>query len=404
MEAKGKSKKKIFIAVIVVIVIALGAFGGNWYYENTHYISTDDAQISGDIINASAKISGKIVSENVKEGSKVKQGDVLFTLETDQVQAQLNQAQAALDTAKAQLAKVAGGARSQEVAGAQATVDQATAAYDAAQTNKNNLAISLNNLQSQYNDLLSQMSDFKNPSNGDYDASYALSKLDAAVKAKAITEAQYTVKSQAIEQLFSAKQQLENQISQLQGQINTQSDQITASKAGKDAANSKLSLTNAGASDKDIAIVEDQVKSAQANYDMVKLNLDNAQVKAPIDGTIIQINSHVGDTVSPAQAVMSEVDLSKLQVTAYVLEGDLEKVKFNQDVKINVDSFSNKTFNGKVQSLGLATSSVFSLFSTTNNSGNYTKVSQRVPLKISIDYGNNSIIPGMSAEAKIKIK
>lgn len=404
MENQKKSKNKIFLGVIIIIVIALGAFGYDWYYENTNFVSTDDASISGDIINASPKLSGKILSENVKEGDKVKKGDVLFTLETDQVQAQLNQAEAALDTAKAQLTKLEGGARSQEISGAQAIVDQASASYNGAQTSKNNLTTSLNNLQAQYNTLIAQMSDLKNPANGNYDANYAISKLDAARKANALTEAQYTVKAQAIEQLFSAKQQLENQISQLQGQINSANSQIAAAKSGIDAANSKLSLTNAGASDKDIAIAEDQVKSAQASYDLVKLNLDNTQVKAPIDGTIVQINSHVGDTVSLGQGVMALADFSKLQVTAYVLESDVEKIKLNQNVSLSVDAFKDSTFKGKVQSIGLATSSVFSLFSTSNNSGNFTKVSQRIPVKISLDSSNSGLVPGMSVTAKIRIK
>jgi membrane fusion protein (multidrug efflux system) len=404
MENQKKSKSKILIGVVIVIVIALGGFGCDWYYENTNFVSTDDAQISGDVINASPKLSGEIVTENFKEGDKVKKGQVLFTLETDQVQAQLNQAQAGLDTAMAQLAKLEGGARSQEIAGAQSTVDQATAAYNGAQANKDNLTTSLNNLQSEYNTLISQMSGFVNPSTGSYDATYAMSQLDSARKVNAITEAQYTVKAEAVEQLFASKQQLENQISQLQGQINSVGTQISAAKAGIDAANSKLSLTNAGASDKDIAIAEDQVKSAQANYDLVKLNLDNTQVKAPIDGTIVQINSHVGDTVAPGQGVMAIVDFSKLQVTAYVLESDIEKIKLDQDAKLSVDSFSGTTFDGKVENIGLATSSVFNLFSSSNNTGNYTKVSQRVPVKISIDAGNNTVIPGMSVTAKIKIK
>lgn len=404
MESKKTSKRKIFFIVVLVIVIGIGIFGYNWYYENTNFVSTDDAQVSGDIINASPKVSGKIVSENIKEGDKVKKGDILFSIEPDQVQAQLNQAGAGLDTAKAQLTKLEGGARSQEISGAQATVDQASASYGGAQTSKDNLTTNLNNLQSQYNTLISQMSAFKNPANGNYEASYALSQLDAARKANGITEAQYTVKAESIEQLFSAKQQLENQISVLQGQINAINSQISAAKAGIDAANSKLSLTNAGASDKDIAIAEDQVKSAQASYDLVKLNLDNTKVKAPIDGTIVQINSHVGDTVSIGQGIMSLVDFSKLQVTAYVLESDVEKIKLNENVKLSVDSFKGTSFQGKVQSIGLATSSVFSLFSTSNNSGNYTKVSQRVPVKLSLESGNDNIIPGMSVTAKIQIK
>lgn len=400
---KSTSKSKVLLIVGLVVVVVLGGLGYSWYSDRVNYVTTDNAKVSGDIVNASPKVSGKVAEIKATTGAKVKKGDVLFTLETDQAQAQLNQAQAALDVAKAQLDKAAGGARSEEVAAAQAMVDQASASFSGASTSKTNLQNSLNDAQSKYNDLLSQMSAFKDPSTGGYDASYAIGQLDLALKAGAIKDAQYTTKVQAVEQLFAAKQQLETQISQLQGQVKTMDSQISAAKAGVNAANSKLTLTNAGASNKDMAILEDSIKVAQANYDLVKLNLDNTVVKAPMDGTIVQVNVHVGDSVAPGQGAVSMVDFSTLQVTAYVLENDLEKVKVDQNVKLSVDAFPGVTFNGKVKEVGLATASVFSLFSTDNASGNFTKVSQRVPVKVDFNAANQVVIPGMSVTAKIKI-
>ncbi len=399
-----KSSKKIFISVIAVILVVFAAVGGYMYYNSITYVSTDDANVTGDIISASSLVPGRVAQVMVKEGDKVKKGDVLFTLETDQAQAQLNQAQAALDVAKASLDKVEGGARSEQISAAQAAVDAATAGLNGANTTKTNLQNTLNSLQSQYNTLLSQMDSTKNPKTGQYDASYALGQLDAAKAAGQISDGQYTVKAQAIEQMFSAKQQLENQIQQLQGQINASNAQINAAQASINGANSQLKLTNAGASNKDIAIAEDQVKEAQAAYDLVKLGLDNTTVKAPMDGSVAQVNIHVGDTIAAGSGAISLVDMSKLQVTAYVLEGDLEKVKLGQSVDLSVDAFPGTTFTGKVSQLGLATASTFSLFNTTDNSGNYTKVSQRVPIKIDFDSSTNNFIPGMSVTAKIKVK
>ena len=404
MKNKTSMKKgKTLLVVGLVMAVGLGGFGYNWYSDRVNYITTDNAKITGDIINASSKVSGKIAEVKVTSGTKVKKGDVLFTLEADQAQAQLNQAQAALDVAKAQLDKVAGGARSEEIAQAQAMVDQSSASVSGTVTNKTNLQNTLYDTQLKYNDLISKMASFKNPSTGDYDANYAIGQLDAALKKGSIEEAQYTVKVQSIQQLFAAKQQYETQISQLKGQINAVDSQVSAAKAGLSAATSKLSLTNSGASNKDIAVLEDSVKVAQANYDLIKLNLDNTEIKAPMDGTIVQVNVHVGDNITPGQGAISLVDFSKLQVTAYVLENDLEKVKVDENVKLSVDAFSGVTFNGKVKEVGLATASVFSLFSSDNASGNYTKVSQRIPVKIDFDAANQAVIPGMSATAKIKI-
>ncbi|GFZ29946.1 RND transporter [Clostridium zeae] len=397
-----KSKGKIIIAVGAVLVVALGGFGVKYYVDQKNYVSTDDAKITGDILNVGSKLPGKVLKINTSVGATVKKGDVLFTIEADQLQYQLNQAQAALDVAKAQLTKVESGARAQEVAGAQSMVDQASASLNGANTSKSNLQSTLNTLQSEYNKLVSQMDSFKDPSTGAYDAGYAMKQLDAARAKNTLTEAQYTVKAQAVEQLFSSKTQLENQISQLQGQIKAIDAQISAAKAGLEGANSKLSLTNSGASDKDVAIVEAQVRAAQASYDLAKLNFENSEVKAAQDGTVVQVNIHEGDMIAAGQAAISVVDLGKLQVTANVLESDLERISANEKVTMTVDAYPGVTFTGTVKETGLATSSTFSLFSTENASGNFTKVSQRVPVKISLDSNGKTVIPGMSVETKIK--
>ncbi|GFP76226.1 HlyD family secretion protein [Clostridium fungisolvens] len=397
-----KSKGKIILAVGAVLVIALGGFGVKYYVDQKNYVSTDDAKITGDILNVGSKLPGKVLKINTTVGANVKKGDVLFTLEADQLQYQLNQAQAALDVAKAQLTKVESGARAQEVAGAQSMVDQATASLNGANTSKSNLQGTLNTLQSEYNKLVSQMDSFKDPSTGDYDASYAMKQLDTARAKNLLTEAQYTVKAQAVEQLFSSKTQLENQISQLQGQIKAIDAQISAAKAGLEGANSKLSLTNSGASDKDVAIVEAQVRAAQAAFDLAKLNFENSEIKAAQDGTVVQVNIHEGDMIAAGQAAISVVDLGKLQVTANVLESDLERISANEKVTMSVDAYPGVTFTGTVKETGLATTSTFSLFSTENASGNFTKVSQRVPVKITLDSNGKAVIPGMSVETKIK--
>lgn len=399
---KSKSKGKIIALVGLVIILALGGFGANWYIDQRNYVSTDNAKVTGDIFNASAKIPGKVLMINATTGSQVKKGDVLFTLETEQLQDQLNQAQAALDIAKAQLDKAAGGARTQEITAAQAGLDQAQAGYNSAAASKDTLQTTLNDVEAQYNTLLSNMSFLKNAS-GKYDATSVIASLDKLLAAKKLTDAQYTLKVNSIQQMVSAKSQLETQLDQLRGQINAVTAQISGAKAAMDAANSKLSLTSAGASDKDLAIIQAQVRSAQAAYDLAKLNFANASIKSPADGTVVQVNIHTGDMVAAGQTALAICDFNKLQVTANVLENDLERISLKQKVTMTIDSFTGEKFEGTVEEKGLATASVFNLFNTDNASGNYTKVSQRVPVKINLNAKGKPVIPGMSVEVKIKV-
>lgn len=403
MEKKKKSKAdRAILTIVLLILIGAACFGVYWFVDNSKYVAADNAKVSADILNVSPKVAGKVAEVKVNQGAKVKKGDVLFTLESDQIQIQLNQAQAALEAAKDQLAKAAGGARAQEVAGAQAMVDQAQAALSGAKTGKTNLQNSLNDAQKKYNDLVAQLDNFKNPSTGTPDAGYAIGQLDAAKAKGALSDAQYTAKAEAINQLFSAKSQLEAQISQLKGQISASDSQISASKANVDAANSKLSLTNAGASDKDIAILEQQVKVSQSNYDLVKLNLDNTQVKAPIDGTIVQVNVLVGDNASPSIGAVSIVDMTKIQISSEVAEKDISKVKEGQTVKLSLDAFKGINFEGKVKQIGLTTSSA--LNTSGINLSTSSKTNQVIPVKFDLDAQGKDIKPGMSVTAKIAVK
>ncbi|MDP4143370.1 MAG: HlyD family secretion protein [Bacillota bacterium] len=409
VKEKSNNKGKVLAGLGIVIVLAVAGFGGNWYIDQHNYVTTDNAKVSGDIINASPKVAGKIADIKVSNGMKVKKGDVLFTLETDLFQAQVNQAQAAVNVAKAQLDKATGGARGQEIAAAQAGYDQAQAAYSAAVAGKDSAQTLLNDAESKYDDLVNSIntnSEITKDANGNIDMKQTSQNIATDLKKLGLNNdeygAHYTTAIEGIQQLVQGKSQLETEIDQLKGQVNTADAQAKAAKAAADGANDKLNLTTAGASDKDLAIIEDQVKAAQAALDLANLNLSNAEVKAATDGTVVQVSGHVGDLVSPGQAVLSLVDFSKLQVTAYVLENDLQRVDVNEPVKLEIDSFPGVTFDGKVTEKGLATASTFSLFSTDNASGNFTKVSQRIPVKVSIDAKGYAIIPGMSVTAKIK--
>lgn len=402
----GKSKTRILAVVGIVILFVLGFAGVQYYINQKAYVSTDDAKVTGTILNASSKIPGKVVSVNVSEGSKVKKGDILFTLDKSLLQAQVNQAQAGLDVAKAQLAKVTSGARSEQVAATQAGVDQAQAGYNAAVSSRDSVQTLLNDAQNNYNTLMAQMSEsgYINPSTGQPDANYAAIQITKQYKfVKTIDSTQYQLQMQALQQAFAAQSQLQAQIDQLKGQLNTLNAQVSGAKAAVSGANSQLNLVKDGATNNDVAIVEAQVRAAQAAYDMAKLNLDSATVTAPSDGTVVQVNVHAGDVIGAGQAAISLVNLSDLQVTAYVLETDLEKVKPGQDVQLSIDAFPGTTFTGRVQELGQATASVFNIFDTSNASGNYTKVTQRVPVKIDFDTAGQPVIPGMSVTAKIKI-
>ncbi|MGG3692906.1 efflux RND transporter periplasmic adaptor subunit [Heyndrickxia ginsengihumi] len=125
-------------------------------------------------------------------------------------------------------------------------------------------------------------------------------------------------------------------------------------------------------------------------------------IKAPADVTVVK-NSAVKNTYIAAGSPLAQsYDLKGLWVTANVDETDIDDVKVDQDVDVYVDAYPNSKLTGKVESIGQATASTFSLLPSDNSSGNYTKETQVIPVKVSLDnYGGLDLVPGMNVTVRI---
>lgn len=127
----------------------------------------------------------------------------------------------------------------------------------------------------------------------------------------------------------------------------------------------------------------------------------NVDIKAPLDGTVVQTTAVKNTMVVAGMPLAISYDLHHLWVTANIEETELTNIKVDQAVDIYVDAYPNITLNGKVQEIGLATAGTFSLLPKNNASGNYTKETQVIPVKISIDNYAEKLIPGMNVTVRI---
>ncbi|PWI58650.1 efflux RND transporter periplasmic adaptor subunit [Sulfoacidibacillus thermotolerans] len=129
-------------------------------------------------------------------------------------------------------------------------------------------------------------------------------------------------------------------------------------------------------------------------------------VTSPISGTIIQNNVAVGQVVQPGQVLAEVVNLGNLNITANIPETEIRHVSVGQTVDISIDGIPNTTFKGTVQSIGNATTSIFSIVPNPDAAqGSYTPVTQRIPVIISLNggYAGKALVPGMSAEVTIHV-
>lgn len=153
-----------------------------------------------------------------------------------------------------------------------------------------------------------------------------------------------------------------------------------------------------------------KITAAKSQIGVIESQLSNTTITAPMGGVVAKRWVLVGDVIQPGQPIFTIYDVKNIWVTANLEETKLAHIKLGEPVEINVDSYPNVKFSGKVFEIGSYTASEFSLIPPNNASGNFTKVTQRVPVKISISDTESSstpqpvLRPGMSVEVSVKIK
>jgi membrane fusion protein (multidrug efflux system) len=152
-----------------------------------------------------------------------------------------------------------------------------------------------------------------------------------------------------------------------------------------------------------LAIAEAQIEAAKAQIALIDTSLGNATILSPMDGVVAKRWVLPGDVVQPAQPIFSVFDLDSVWVTANLEETKLDRIRPGDAVRIRVDAYRGRDFEGRVVQIGSSTAVQFSLIPPNNASGNFTKVTQRVPVKITIspDPGR-PLLPGMSVEVRVK--
>ncbi|MGC7870039.1 HlyD family secretion protein [Desulfosporosinus sp. SYSU MS00001] len=150
-------------------------------------------------------------------------------------------------------------------------------------------------------------------------------------------------------------------------------------------------------------VIQGQIIGRQGIDNPSDTNIDETVLRAPVNGIVVKKQATVGEVVSPGQTIAYLIDPSKLYVSANIEETKLGSVKAGQKVDLTIDQFGGKQFTGTVKYVGQAANSAFSLLPT-STSGTFTKVIQKIPVKINLDKNDASILPGTNAVVHIHIK
>ncbi len=334
-----KKKSKTFLIVLILLVIAGGWFGFSKYNHGKHHEETDDAQLEANISPVIPRIPGYVKEVRVKDNQIVKKGDTLIVLDDRDMVLRVQQAEAALATAKSNLGS------------AEATTNASKSTITSSQAN-----IAIINAQIE----AAKVNVWRTKQ--DYD------RYANLIKDHSITQQQF-------EQAQAAKETAERQLDVLVQQKNQASQQTNTVASQSNATSSQIGVAGA-------VIKQREVEVAEA-----KLNLSYAVILAQESGLVSKVNVQAGQFLQAGQSVFSIVLSNDIWVVANFKETQFEKMKIGQKVIVHVDAFPDHSFEATLTSFSPATGSRFALLPPDNSSGNFVKVVQRLPVKI--EFNNN---------------
>jgi len=379
---------------LMILLLVAAVVTGSWLYFSS-YEETDDAQVDGHLNPISARISGTVLGVNpvVEDDHYVKAGTVLAEIDPADLQAEVDRARADYErlrasalaaqqdvavissnsTGKLNLAdasvREAGDSIAAEKASLeaeQARVVQAEASYSRAEADRK-----------RYEKLLAK----REISQSEYD--------------RIATEA--TTDQAAVNAAHADLDAASRRVGQAENRLVERKADLFAAHTAPEQIKSSVARAAAAASEAD---------RARAQLTTAELNLSYTKIIAPVSGVIGRKSIEVGQRVQPGQQLLSIVPVDDVWITANFKETQLRKMRPGQPVTIHLDSY-DRDYHGRIEDLGGATGSRFSLLPPENATGNYVKVVQRVAVRILLDKGENSdhlLRPGMSVEAKVKLR
>ena len=427
-----KSRLKKFVPVLVLALAGLILFGiiGGWngWIGGSAVQKTDDAILRADITPLSTRVSGTVVEVAVTDYQRVKAGDLLVQLKDDDFKAQVAQAEAGVAASQAALENNAKQKDLQNsriiqaqagIQAATAEIAQTTAAIQAAEADVSNAQAAIDGAQARIPDAQAAVA----AAQADADRTLLERKRQEALLELGSTTKQKLEQVVADQERFAAildsrKAELAQTralLASRRAEFSKAQAQVSLRQSEQQRARAQLSGKTAevDAQIKQRAVLDAQqlqleadLNAKQEQLKVTQTNLEYTRILAPTDGIVGERKVRIGQLVSPGTQVISLVE-NTIWVQANYKETQLTNVSKGDAAEITVDTFPGIVLKGHVEEIAPASGSQFALLPPDNATGNYTKITQRIPVKIVLDSNEGlaeKLRPGMSVIAEIRTR
>lgn len=352
-------QKPVVIALLLMLVVGLVY----WLYQRSTHVYSSDARISADMIDISSKVSGWIVEFPVSSGDSLETGDILASIDDREIRLRLKELEADLAAMASQYE-----ATQAEII----MVEQQTSGGLQVAESQNSAAQAL----------------------------LANSDSELAFRAKEWQRAQTLREKKIIAQqgyesaqTFYQKAQ-HSRLTALASVANAQAKKIEAQ-----AAQSRLAVLAS-----ELARQRHQRESLEAQVERQRVDLQDRHMVSPQFGIVDRVFVDRGEYVQPGRRLLLMHNPEQVWVSANIKETQIRHIEVGQSVAIKIDAYPDKKFSGVVEKIGQAATSQFALLPNTNPSGNFTKVTQRLTVKVALEQQEGLLKPGMMVEVAIKTR
>mgnify|MGYP003624336961 FL=1 len=352
------SPRSIFATLSLLFVVVLA---GGWVIDRSHYISTSDARIAADILSVSADVSGNITAAYVASGDRVRTGDLLFQIDDREARHLLTEYLAEEDGLAAQIQRertrlgLVGSRSGTQIDASRADVQSARAAVEAAKA-----------------DLTAAQRD--------YDRELRLRETGLVTQ---------NVWDQALNKLQAAQQNLRGAEARLSSSSAKEREAV-------------ISKSDTSLVEHDLAILEAALQRARAQTEGQKVIIQKHQIRSPIDGIVDETFFDAGERTLAGFRVALLHDPSKVWVAANIKETQVRHVEVGALANIKVDSAPDASVTGRVTVIRDLTVAEAALMPNPNATGVFTKITQRIPVRIELDSRDTHLRPGSMVRVSIE--
>ena len=350
------------LATVAALALALLVWGGNWLAHRWSHVVVDDARIDGEVITISSRVSGWITDLTVMEGDEVKAGQVIARVDDRDSRLHREVLVARLKAIESQM----GVTRAQS-----GQVDQET----------------LGKYQSETNRLAAAEAEVAS-----VEANLKQAKLDYD-RAASLAAKEY-ISGQDMDRARTAYAQAQESRRKALAEVAAARGTVSAAGGSRRQVNVMR---------QQIGVLEQQAAEIRAEIQRQEVDLADRSIKSPADGRIVMTFVRKGEHVAPGQRIAMFHDPSEIWVQANVKETAVGKLKPGMKADVRIDAYPGRVFKGEIHRIGQAATSKFALLPDPNPSGNFTKITQRLPVRIVLAEKDVTLRPGMMAEVDIAI-